>query len=245
MTNEPVIALAGVTFGYEGVVVIEDTNLEVAAGDFASVVGPNGGGKSTLLKLILGTLEPDRGIVRVFGQPPAQVRSRVGYMPQSAQHDPRFPVTVMDVILMGRLKAGAAGPYRRADRQAAERALGEVGLSDLRNRRMADLSGGERQRVLIARALCGDPQLLLLDEPTAGVDSPAEERLMQLLQELNRRMTILMVSHDLGFVSQIVQRVICVNRRVRIHTASELTAEHIRELYGAPVRLVHHDGGGS
>jgi zinc transport system ATP-binding protein len=240
----PVVRLTGVTFGYEGVPVIEDADLEIAAGDFTSIIGPNGGGKTTLLKLILGIVQPSRGAVRVFERPPAQVRPRIGYLPQISQHDPLFPVTAMDVILMGRLTAGAAGPYSRADRRAAQRALAEVGLPDLRGRRMADLSGGQRQRVLVARALCSDPDLLLLDEPTAGVDSPAEERLLELLRGLNSRMTILMVSHDLGFVSQFVRHVICVNRRVRVHAMSDLTGEHIRELYGAPVRMVHHDGGG-
>jgi len=242
VTDGPVVELKGVTFGYERVTVIEAADLVVPAGAFASIVGPNGGGKTTLLKLILGMLQPNQGIVRVFGEPPAQVRARIGYLPQVSRHDPLFPVTVMDVVLMGRLTARAAGPYSRADRRAAERALVDVGLPDLRGRRLADLSGGERQRVLVARALCSDPEMLLLDEPTAGVDSPAEDRLMRLLVDLNRRMTILMVSHDLGFVAQIVRHVICVNRRVRVHATSDLTGEHIRELYGAPVRMVHHEG---
>jgi zinc transport system ATP-binding protein len=243
VTDAPVIELVGVTFGYEGVPVIEEADLKVPAGAFASIVGPNGGGKTTLLKLILGMLQPDHGTVRVLGEPPAQVRPRIGYMPQSSRHDPLFPVTVMDVVLMGRLTAGSAGPYSRADRRAAEQALVDVGLPELRGWRMADLSGGQRQRVLVARALCSNPELLLLDEPTAGVDSPAEDRLLRLLAELNSRMTILMVSHDLGFVSQIVRHVICVNRRVRVHATTDLTGEHIRELYGAPVRMVRHGDG--
>ncbi len=243
MSDIPIVELKGVTFGYERTPVIEGADLVIPAGAFASIVGPNGGGKTTLLKLILGMLQPSQGVVRVFGEAPAQARSRIGYLPQVSRHDPLFPVTVMDVVLMGRLTAGSAGPYSRADRRAAERALADVGLPELRGRRLADLSGGQRQRVLVARALCSDPEMLLLDEPTAGVDSPAEDRLLRLLVELNRRMTILMVSHDLGFVSQIVRHVICVNRRVRVHATSELTGEHIRELYGSPVRMVHHEGG--
>ncbi len=237
----PAVELSGVTFAYDGVPVLEEADLQVSPGEFACVVGPNGGGKTTLMKLILGTLHPQRGTVRVLGQSPRSVRQRIGYMPQGSQHDPKFPVTVMDVVLMGRLGPRLMGPYSRADRHAARDALSQVDLLDLRSRPLADLSGGQRQRVLIARALCGDPELLLLDEPMAGVDTPAEERLLRLLQDLNRRLTILMVSHDLGFVSKIVERVICVNRRIRVHPTQELTGDHIRELYGTELRMVHHD----
>ena len=169
------------------------------------IVGPNGGGKTTLVKLILGLLRPQRGEVRVFGQPPHRARLRVGYMPQHVQHDPQFPVTVMDIVLMGRLGQGVLGWPGRADRRAAIDALAQVGMEEFRRRPFADLSGGQRQRVLIARALCCKPDLLLLDEPTSNVDSLVEARLLDLLRDLNRQMTIVMVSHDLGFVSGLVR----------------------------------------
>jgi len=230
------------------------------------IVGPNGGGKTTLVKLILGLLTPQRGEVRLFGQSPCRARRRVGYMPQHVQHDAQFPVTVMDIVLMGRLgQSGVAQPPsavqtgghsrgrlchilqgllgwpKRADRRAALDALRQVGLDDFGRRPFASLSGGQRQRVLIARALSGNPDLLLLDEPTSNVDSLVEARLLDLLRELNRRMTIVMVSHDLGFVSGFVESVICVNRRVVVHPTAEITGAVIRDVYGGEVRMVRHD----
>jgi zinc transport system ATP-binding protein len=245
MSTEPVISLRGVTFSYGGVPALEDVNVSVGEREAVCIVGPNGGGKTTLVKLILGLLVPQRGEIQVFGQSPRQARLRAGYMPQHVQHDSQFPVTVMDIVLMGRLGQGGWGGllgwHGRADRHAALDALGQVGMEDEQRRPFADLSGGQRQRVLIARALCCKPDLLLLDEPTSNVDSLVEARLLDLLRELNRRMAILMVSHDLGFVSGLVERVICVNRRVVIHRTSQMTGDTIRDLYGGEVRMVRHD----
>jgi zinc transport system ATP-binding protein len=246
--TDPVISLQGVTFSYGGEPVLEDVNLSVGDREAVCVVGPNGGGKTTLVKLILGLLAPDRGEIRVFGQPPYRARLRAGYMPQHVQHDAQFPVTAMDIVMMGRLgQEGSAtflgnltGWRGRADRRAAADALKQVGMSDFGRRPFASLSGGQRQRVLIARALCCNPDLLLLDEPTSNVDTLIESQLLDLLRELNRRMTILMVSHDLGFVSQFVDRVICVNRRVVVHPTSEMTGDAIRDIYGGEVRRVRH-----
>jgi len=237
-----VIEIKGLSFSYNGHPVLEDVDLEIGERDFASVVGPNGGGKTTLLRLVLGLLTPTRGTVRVFGEPPARVRRRIGYMPQRVDVDPRFPVSVMDVVLMGRLGATRVlGPFGRADRRAAERVLDEVSLGDLRSRQFSELSGGQRQRVLIARALAGEPELLLLDEPTASLDVGIESELMSLLQRLNERLTIVMVSHDLGFVSQFVKTVVCVKGRCEIHPTSGITGEMINEIYGGGMRMVRHD----
>lgn len=245
MSTEPVITLRDVSFFYGGTPALEDVNLSLEPREAVCIVGPNGGGKTTLVKLILGLLTPQRGEIRVFGQPPHRSRLRAGYMPQHVQHDPQFPVTVMDIVLMGRLGqgglAGLMGWHGPADRRAALDALEQVSMAEFRRRPFASLSGGQRQRVLIARALCCKPELLLLDEPTSNVDSLVEARLLDLLRELNRKMTILMVSHDLGFVSGLVDRVICVNRRVVIHPTSEMTGETIRDLYGGEVRMVHHN----
>jgi zinc transport system ATP-binding protein len=244
MPDEPVIMLRGVSFAYDGVPVLEDVSFSVAARESLCMVGPNGGGKTTLMKLILGLLRPQCGEIRVFGQPPEQARLRVGYMPQYVRHDPQFPVTVLDIVRMGRLGkrglGGLLGWYTAADRQAALEALRQVHLDGLARRPFEALSGGQRQRVLIARALCCQPDLLLLDEPTANVDSLVEARLFEVLRELNKRMTILMVSHDLGFVSNLVQRVICVNRRVVVHPTSEINGDVIHDTYGGDVRIVHH-----
>jgi len=242
MTNSPVITLDTVSFSYDGVPVLEDVSLTVNERDFLSIVGPNAGGKTTLLKLILGLLKPTKGTVRVFGQLPEKVRSQIGYMPQYASLDPLFPVSVLDVVLMGRLGSGKSfGLYRATDLDAADEALKKMELYDVRHAAFSALSGGQRQRVLIARALVSDPDLLLLDEPTANVDAIIETELYELLRQLNDHMTIVLVTHDLGFVSQYVKSVACVSRRVVAHPTSEITGEMINEIYGCDMRMVRHD----
>ena len=241
MPREHVIELDDVSFAYDGMPVLEHVTLEVHRHELTSVVGPNGGGKTTLLKLILGLVRPGSGTVRVFGASPRRARRRIGYMPQHARHDPQFPVTAMDVVLMGRLERRFCGPYAQSDRDAALGALEEMELANAADRPFDALSGGQRQRVLIARALACEPDLLLLDEPTANVDVAIEERFHEILERLNDRLTIVMVSHDLGFVSSIVEHVICVNRTVVCHPTSEFTGEVVNELYGGASRLVRHD----
>ncbi len=244
MTQRPVIEVRNVSFSYQATPVLEDVNLTIYDRESVCIVGPNGGGKTTLLRLLLGQLQPTQGEILVFGLPPEQARLRIGYMPQRSQYDPLFPVTVLDVVLMGRLGQpgvfGWLGWYGASDRRAAREALEQVHMADLAGRPFVALSGGQRQRVLIARALCCEPELLLLDEPTANVDSLVEARLFDELRQLGQRMTIVLVSHDLGFVTNLVQRVICVNRRAVAHPASQLTAEVIRDMYGGDVNLVRH-----
>ncbi len=239
-----VIETRGVNFSFNGELVLVDVDLTVARNEFVAVVGPNGGGKSTLIRLLLGLLNPQHGRVLVLGQPPAKVRRRLGYLPQHPSLDKAFPINVDEVVLMGRLGLGGfslGGRWKRTDKDAAEQALNTVGLADLAGRPFAALSGGQRQRVLIARALATQPEILFLDEPLAGVDPGAEENIYELLQELIPHMTILMVSHDLGFVSPLVGHVICVNRTVATHPTTELTPELIRDMYGREVRMVRHD----
>ncbi len=237
----PLVRLEGVDFAYDGEPVLEDASLRIDRGDFAALVGPNGGGKTTLLKLILGLYQPHRGLVEVFGGPPAEVSRRIGYLPQRPEFDPLFPVTVLDVVLMGRLRGGFRPTFfHRADHQAAQSALEEVELGELAGRHFSRLSGGQRQRVLIARVLATHPELLLLDEPTAGLDPQAERELFQLLRQLNRKLTIVLVSHDLFFVSRFVNKVICVKRTVQVHETSEVSDETVTALYGSDLRLVRH-----
>jgi zinc transport system ATP-binding protein len=236
------VTFEGLSFGYGSDTILRNVTLSIPEGDFVSVVGPNGSGKTTLLKLALGLLKPDAGSVTVFGQAPHRARRRLGYVPQHPRLDPLFPVSALDVALMGRLgRAPLLGRWRGADREAARAALAEVGLADRAGDHFAALSGGQKQRVLIARALAGGPDLLLLDEPTAGLDAHVEEDFYRLLEELNKRLTIVMVSHDLGFVSSFVRSVVCVGREVVIHPTSAVTGEVIADLYGSDVRLVRHD----
>ncbi|MEA2040330.1 MAG: ABC transporter ATP-binding protein [Thermodesulfobacteriota bacterium] len=242
MPRPPVISIDNVSFSYNGSPVLEDVNLTVDERDFLCIVGPNAGGKTTLLKLILGLLKPARGTISVFGQPPQKARSQIGYMPQYASLDSLFPVNVFDVVLMGRLGNGRKlGFFGKTDRTAAEEALQEINLYKVRNRSFSSLSGGQRQRVLIARALVSKPELLLLDEPTSNIDTFMETELYEILSRLNQDITIALVTHDLGFVSRYVKSVACVNRRVIVHPTSEITGEMINEIYGSDMRMVRHD----
>ncbi len=245
MSDAPAVVIEELSHGYDGHLVLEDVDLTIDRLDFVSIVGPNGGGKTTLLKLVLGLLRPTAGTVRVFGLTPEKARPRIGYLPQHAHLDPQFPVGVMDVVLMGRLGRGRSfGPYSGRDKHEARKALESVALSDKLREPFSNLSGGQRQRALIARALACQPDMLLLDEPTSNLDLVMEGELYELLSELNRDLTILMVSHDLGFVSRYVRKVVCVKRKVLAHPTSEITGEIINEIYGAPMRMVRHDHGG-
>lgn len=243
-TTVSAVSIRDLWFAYDGPPVLREVSFDIAAGDFVSIIGPNGGGKTTLLKLLLGLLSPTRGSVRVFGQVPDAARKRLGYMPQQISLDARFPVTAMDIVLMGRLgHSFPAGPFRRADREAAETALRDVEARDLGNRGFFSLSGGQRQRVLIARALASGPELLLLDEPTASLDPAVQDDLYELLTRLNQRMTIVLVSHDIGVVSKHVRTVVCVSGQVAIHPVEAISGELARVLFhGAEdVKLVRHD----
>ncbi|MBW1893269.1 MAG: ABC transporter ATP-binding protein [Deltaproteobacteria bacterium] len=241
MSAKSHIEIRNVFFSYDKEVILENVNINIQKGDFAGIVGPNGGGKTTLLKLILGRLKPDRGEIKVFGNDPKKSYLRIGYMPQHAYLDTLFPVSVMDVVLMGRLGRSLGGRYSKKDRQAAETALEEMKITSMAERHFSELSGGQRQRTLIARALCSEPELLLLDEPTANVDPEVEEAFFDILKNLNKRMTILIVSHDIGFVSQKVKSAICVNRCVVVHPTSEINGMMIKDIYGGDVCMIRHD----
>lgn len=234
------ISIRDLDFSYEKVPVLSDVNLDIFSGDSICIVGPNGGGKTTLIKLILGLVTPQKGSVRVLDMAPSKGRMQIGYVPQYAQYDPYYPISVFDVVLMGRLGMNGRR-YNDADRQAALESLEQVNLSDLIGRPFSAISGGQRQRVLIARALASRGKILILDEPTANIDHESEEHFFGLLGELNKKMTILMVTHDLGFASSFFKRIACVNRQVVIHPTSELTGELIQNMYGGNLRMIRHD----
>lgn len=240
-SGDPVICFDGVSFRYGRSLVIEDADFDIYKGESVCVVGPNGGGKSTLLKLMLGLLEPESGSIRLLGDSPRKARAKVGYVPQHINFDPLFPVSALDVVLMGCLGRGSFGFRSRADLARAMDALDKMGLGAKAKEPFASLSGGQRQAVLIARALAGEAEVLLLDEPTAHVDVAAEERLMKSLKDLDAHLTLITVSHDLAFVSRSVPKVVCVNRCVHVHPTAELTDARIRQLYGHDVRMVQHD----
>jgi len=243
MPNEPRITIRDLTFAFGDVIALEHVNLDIHANEFIAIIGPNGGGKTTLVKLMIGMLEPQQGTVRVLGQHPWSVRQRFGYMPQHLRFDYAFPISVMNVVLMGRLGRGAGiGPFRAVDRESARRALDVVSCSELANRHFAELSGGQRQRVLIARALVSEPDILILDEPTANLDPSVQDDFYDLLHDLKKRMTVMIVSHDVAFVSKHVDRVVCVNREVVLHKASAIQGDVISTLYGEMgVNLVDHE----
>ena len=244
MSMENMIEIHDLDFAYEGgATVLEKVDLTIKEGESAGIIGPNGGGKSTLLKLILGLIQPSSGSIRVLGLPPVEARRWVGYMPQYHQLDSAFPVLAEEVVLQGTLHRNAWGRYPAAARKAAADALEEMGIANLAKRSFAELSGGQRQRVLIARALAGHPKLLLLDEPPANVDPGAEEQFYATLKCLRRSMSILTVSHDLGFVSREIDRVICVNKHVVVHEGGTLDQATADRIYRHGVHLVEHQHG--
>jgi len=237
----PVIELSGVSFAYGTVPVLQDVDLAVAPGEFLGIVGPNAGGKSTLLKLILGLPEPAAGRVRVLGRRPQAASPAIGYVPQYPAFARDFPVTVEQVVLTGRLGRGRLlGGYRPEDREMARWVMTQTEIADLAPRRIATLSGGQLQRVLVARALACEPQILILDEPTANIDMRVESDIFDLLRVLNQRMTILVVSHDVAFISAYVRRVACVNRTLLCHATESIDGQVIQDLYGGEVRYVAH-----
>jgi zinc transport system ATP-binding protein len=238
---ETIIEVSRVSFAYNGQPVLADVDLKVERGDFLLVMGPNGGGKTTLLKLILGLLQPARGTVRLFGLPPARAVHRIGYVPQNVHVNKSFPISVLDVVLTGRLRKGRGWPrYGREDRSAARAALERLGVWDLRRRRIGELSGGQLQRVFIARALVSDPEVLLLDEAMASIDAQGRGEFYGALADLNRTVTIVAVSHDMMVLSSHVKSVACVNRALHYHAYGEITQEMLDAAYRCPVDLVAH-----
>ncbi|HPF56486.1 MAG TPA: ABC transporter ATP-binding protein [Clostridiales bacterium] len=221
---------------------LTDVCFDVADGEFLGIIGPNGGGKSTLLKAILGLIPVETGTVQIYGEDVKSRQTTIGYVPQFAALDRRFPITVLEVVLTGTLKNGLT-PFHRytvEDRDLARKTLSEVGIEALSGRQISELSGGEFQRMLIARALAVRPKLLLLDEPTASVDAASREQIYALLANLNQHMTIVLVTHDLLAVSSQIQRLACLNGRLVYHGEPELTQDVVNHLYGCPVDLIAH-----
>lgn len=228
--------------GYEHGHVLEDVNLSVYEGDFIGLVGPNGGGKTTLLRVLLGLLSPMRGEVRIMGRPVREGRRAIGYVPQVVEFDHEFPISVWNVARMGRLgRRGLLRRYKAEDDAIVAQALRQVELYNLRRRPIGELSGGQRQRAYIARALATRPAILLLDEPTSSVDPQVSTGIYDLLRGLNEGgLTILLVSHDMGVISSYVKTVGCLNRHLFYHGEREMTADMLELAYQCPIDLIAH-----
>jgi len=241
MNELEIVRLNDIRVNYGDVPALEDITLSIFQHDFLGIIGPNGGGKSTFLKVILGLVKAYSGSVSVFGKPPEQVRSRIGYVSQRPAFDRDFPASVWNVVMMGRYgKTGLFRRYNREDRTAAEKALVRVGMQDYRNQQIGRLSGGQQQRVFVARALVAEPELLLLDEPTASIDSNMQTEFYELLEELKKSLTIVMVSHDIGAVSVYVDKISCLNCHLYYHGSKEITPEILEATYKCPIQLIAH-----
>ncbi len=233
MSAPVAISLRNVSVYRDGRALLDGVNLSLSAGEFTAVIGPNGGGKSTLLKVMLGLIDVDEGEVLLMGKRPSAVRSRVGYVPQQVVNQPGFPIRVSEVVAMG-LPVGRSRGFslRQRQRDRIRAALDEVGVGDLVDRPFHALSGGQRQRVYIARALIGEPEILLFDEPTANIDPDGTYCFHELLERLHKRMTMLMVSHDFSVTAPMVDSVACVNSRLIYNADSQLNREMLALIYG-------------
>ncbi len=222
-----VLQVENLRFSYDREPVLQGVNLEVKEHEFVAVIGPNGGGKSTLLKLIMGELLPDEGKITVLGKSPREAREEIGYVPQNTNVNLDFPIRVLDVVMMGNPKQHREAAswwerlfpvrYNAVERRCAYSTLEKVGMAEYLDRRIGDLSGGQRQRVMIARALCAHPKLLILDEPTSSIDVQGQKQIYALLKELSRDLTVLVVSHDLSVITEYADKAVYVNRTSYTH----------------------------
>ena len=244
--GDPIVQLQGLSCGYDKQQVLSDVNLDIMQGDFVGLLGPSGSGKSTLLRTILGVVDIHQGQVKVEGVPTSQRRPRVGYVPQLETIDWNFPVTVQEVVMMGRTMDCRVFPwYRRQDRMLAEEMMERLGISHLARRHIRELSGGQQQRVFLARALVSSPRILLLDEPTSGVDIKTRDDVMHVLHDLNHQgITILMTTHEINAVAVHLPWIVCLNGRVLAEgpPSQVITSETLKLTYGADMPVIHYQG---
>jgi len=249
--TSPIVRLRAATFAYQNGIALAEITCDIAAGEFVGVIGPNGAGKSTLLRGMLGLLHPISGTLQIFDCACEKLRchhrARIGYLPQKERADPNYPITALEVVLMGRY--GALGLLRRtsrADRQMAREALALVGMEAQHALPFGHLSGGQQQRVLVARALAQQPQILLLDEPTTGIDIPAQHQVIALIRKLHkeRGLTIVFVTHDINAISPHVDTLLLVKTRLYGKGTPEeiLTSERLTPVYGKEMTIIRRDG---
>lgn len=230
-----------VCFSYSHEEVLCDIDFAIEKSWFVGIVGPNGGGKTTLLRLALGLEQPGSGMVRLLGDTPVAKRRHVGYVMQHQQFDEHFPIAVLDVVLMGLSQGTKIGFFGKREVNIALEALEQVGIVDLSGRPFAQLSGGQRQRVLIAQALVGKPRLLMLDEPTANIDSEGEAAIHELLRKLAGEQSILMVSHNINTVLDCATHVLCVNRMAVLNPLADMHPDILKRARGGGIAVLHHE----
>ncbi|MGD2247542.1 MAG: ABC transporter ATP-binding protein [Candidatus Methanofastidiosia archaeon] len=233
-----IVNLENVWVIQDSTTLLEDITLSIEKDDFLSIIGPNGAGKTTLLKVILGLIHPDKGSVTVFNGSPQKRRKKIGYLSQRIQFDPQFPISVFDVVLMGRYTPFAT--YTQKDRISAQNALHTVNMFKYATRQIGTLSGGELQRIFLARALTREPDLLLLDEPTSGIDPEMRKSFYELLVNLNETMAIVLVTHDISVVSVYVDSIACLNRKLYYHGGAEGALEKLEDVYQCPIEVLAH-----
>lgn len=219
--------------------ILNDINFSIEEKDFMAIIGPNGGGKTTLLKVILGILTPDEGKVKVFGKEPKKAKDLMGYLPQRLDFDHDFPINVFETVLMGRYH-GLLKKYSNQDHKAVIQALKDVEMDELKDRQISKLSGGQMQRVFIARAIVRDPKLLIMDEPMASIDPEMQHSFYELMSRLKNKMAIVLVSHDVGAVSTHVDKIACLNQKLYYHGPVEDSANGLEEVYHCSIELISH-----
>lgn len=236
-----VIDVDNVSFSYGAVSVLENVSLKIYEDEFIGIIGPNASGKSSLLKLILGLLNPDKGTINKFNYECKHKRHHIGYVPQHITFARDFPVTVEEVVMMGHISSASRFfKFNEIEVASATQAMQALEIDNIARRQIGSLSGGQLQRVLIARALVCQPNVLILDEPTSNVDMRVEEDIFSLLKNYSEHMTIIVVSHDIAFISGYVDRVACLNRTLVCHDTESISGKMIEELYDAPVKMIRH-----
>ncbi len=235
--TKPAIDIHGLSYTVGSTTILEKLSLQIAQGEFIGIFGPNGGGKTTFLKLLLGLLKPSSGSISILGSSPAESRIHIGYVPQVAHFDRKFPISVLEVVSMGLLsELSWLGSWKSRSKKKALEALDQVGLGAFAGKPFASLSGGQAQRVLLARALVSKPSLLILDEPTASVDPEAEAEIHRLLLTMKRSVTILMVTHDLKTIASDVDRLLFIQRRADVVTKEQICGHFALGLYHSPLQ---------
>jgi len=238
---ESIISLKDVEFSYNGEPVLENITIEIDKNDFVAILGPNGAGKTTLIKLLLGFLKPDKGKISILGKTPVKARKFIGYVPQFSAFDKNYPIYVIDIVKLNTLTANSLFPaYKKEVTEMAFSLLEKLEIHNLAYRNFHELSGGQKQRALIARALINEPKILMLDEPTASVDVAMEKDIYDTLKMLNKSTTILLITHDVGFVSSYVNKICCLNRFASMHSVAELTGKSLFDIYSANSKFLQH-----